>query len=934
MDKHPLERSSDGEQWFRSLFELSPDPTWIIEDNRFVECNDAAARTLGYASREELMNLHPSKLSPPTQPDGEDSFTKAEHMMALAKNKGLHRFEWIHSKADGTDFVAEVTLSSIGFADRQVIYCVWRDITESKMEEESLSRSEVRQALLATEIQSRTEELEHTIEALATTRNELETILKNAWIGVVQVNKDRIILRVNRHFEQDIFGYHESEMVGQFSSILYPSKEAYEDVGRNAYPSLVEGKPFSMLECPCRRKDGTIFLAQLVGSLTDPTDSSKGSIWLFNDITERKAAEERLSQTLSELEIIFQNPSVGIIYTVDRRIIRANKTFEAMFNRDSQQFIGQTTRFIYESDEAYETAGRKVQSTFAAGGNCRYDIVGPGRNGNSRIYEVFGSIVDESEPQKRSIWLFSDVTEIRSAQEKLREAKAATERAAAAIREKSEQVASLLDNSDQGFLSFGSDLIIESAYSRACEAMLGRSLAGRSAADVFFHDDLAKAELFCSTIASVLAESEVCIRECMLSLLPTEIVRDEVLLRAEYKSLDNGRFMVVLSDITAERRMAEMLRNEQHRQEMIVRAVSDSRNFFDAIDGFKEFLSRYCPDLFKSAAAPSIMAKALYREIHTYKGLLNQFCFPSVPGALHDIESGLSDALSRGHTLTIQRLADLVSLETLQSFFHADLAILSNALGEDFLAQGKSVILPVDRARQLQGLATRLLRGEIIDNAAEPELCHLLNEVSTMGMVSFSDMLEGFDGLVLQVADRLEKKVAPIAVKGDSGVWVDPDAYRPFLRALAHIFRNAVAHGIETPEVRWAAGKDEAGRINCSVAVEGHNIKLSIEDDGGGIDIEALRDRTVAAGIYNSSEVLTLSDHEVARFIFMDSISTQRDVSELAGRGVGLAAVMRETVSMGGEVAVETVAGEGTRFLFTLPKIPDIEGKRKTSCPT
>ena len=121
--------------WFKQLFESSPDPTWIIDGNQFVECNEAAIRTLGYANREVLLNVHPSKLSPPKQPDGQESYTKAESMMAIAKDKGLHRFEWIHTKADCTSFVAEVTLSIIDPADRRIIYCVWRDISERKKAE-------------------------------------------------------------------------------------------------------------------------------------------------------------------------------------------------------------------------------------------------------------------------------------------------------------------------------------------------------------------------------------------------------------------------------------------------------------------------------------------------------------------------------------------------------------------------------------------------------------------------------------------------------------------------------------------------------------------------------------------------------------------------------------------------------------------------------
>lgn len=420
MDKNRNEGLNIGEHWFQSLFERAPDPAWIIENGVFVECNNAAVRVLAYSSREELLNSHPSKLSPPVQPDGEDSFAKAERMMEIARNNGLHRFEWTHTRADGTNLLTEVTLSNIEFAARKAIYCVWRDITNRKLAEEKLQQFENQQAHLTNELRHRTEELENTVNALSNTRTELETILRNAWVGVVQVSHDRTIMRVNRHFEEVMFGYDESEMVGHYSEILYPSKEYYENIGRDAYPSLVAGKPYSLLECVCRRKNGTTFLAQIVGSLTDPTDFKKGSIWIFSDITERKAAEERLSRTLAELEIIFQNPSVGIIYTVGRNIMRVNKTFELIVNRTSSQLIGETTRFLYDSDESYEAAGQMINSAFAAGTSCRYDLVASGADGLRRVYELFGSMVDASDAQKGSIWLLSDVSEIRSAQEKLR----------------------------------------------------------------------------------------------------------------------------------------------------------------------------------------------------------------------------------------------------------------------------------------------------------------------------------------------------------------------------------------------------------------------------------------------------------------------------------------------------------------------------------
>ena len=123
---------------FRSLFDLSPDPLWIIDGHRFVECNQSAVTMLGYPDKKSLIDTHPSELSPTFQPDGTDSFNKAEMMMNIALEKGFHRFEWVHKRKDNSTFFAEVTLSSITLQGHPVIYCAWRDITERKAAAEKI----------------------------------------------------------------------------------------------------------------------------------------------------------------------------------------------------------------------------------------------------------------------------------------------------------------------------------------------------------------------------------------------------------------------------------------------------------------------------------------------------------------------------------------------------------------------------------------------------------------------------------------------------------------------------------------------------------------------------------------------------------------------------------------------------------------------------
>jgi signal transduction histidine kinase/CheY-specific phosphatase CheX len=405
----------------------------------------------------------------------------------------------------------------------------------------------------------------------------------------------------------------------------------------------------------------------------------------------------------------------------------------------------------------------------------------------------------------------------------------------------------------------------------------------------------------------------------MLSLLPQEIERESMLLKADFKILEDGRFMVVLADITEERRLQAMLKGERERLEFIVAAVSDRRSFFEATGAFQSFLTTGLPSLLSDEKASALVgARRIYRELHTYKGVLGQFGFIATSHALHEAETCLSRLMSEGEALSWNDVAAAVSQQLLQSSMDKELSVLAAVLGEDFLGNGERLVLPGRQAMQLEDLAIRLLQGEIVD-ATAPDVRALLNTLATVRKVTIKKVLMDFDGLVKRAASRLDKDVATIEVSGGEALWIEPQPYQAFFHALVHVFRNAVAHGLETPEGRWAAGKDEHGRITCHVLSQNGIVSLSIADDGAGIDLGTLRKRAVQVGLHTADEVNRMADDEVVRLIFHDNMSTGERVTEFAGRGVGLAAVREETRKLGGEVDVTTVAGRGTRFVFSLP---------------
>ncbi len=138
---------AEGPDPYRELFERSADAILIIEGETFVDCNEATVRMLRYESREQVLETHPAQLSPPTQPDGRDSYEKANEMIALAFQKGSHRFEWEHVRANGEVFPVEVLLTAVQRGDERILHVVWRDITERKQLEAHLRQSQKMEAI-------------------------------------------------------------------------------------------------------------------------------------------------------------------------------------------------------------------------------------------------------------------------------------------------------------------------------------------------------------------------------------------------------------------------------------------------------------------------------------------------------------------------------------------------------------------------------------------------------------------------------------------------------------------------------------------------------------------------------------------------------------------------------------------------------------------
>jgi len=806
-------------------------------------------------------------------------------------------------RADGLYYEAKTTkLDSGGYIT------IHTDITHRKQ----------REAELEARVSERTAELLENKKRLDAVLAEMVLILKNASLGIFTIvcesDGRRVIRRANLALER-MLGYEHGQLEGQDTRILYPDYQEYCAVSQSYTRQLCTGQTYQG-EHVFQHMDGRTVQVAMSGSPIDPEEPSKGVVWLVDDITERKRLQAELAAKAQLLKDGTDNmPGMMVIWDSELRYLLWTPNAEPFFNLPPGTLqVGLPFENIIRLFAERGDFGPGDVDTLVE------DVMGPLRRRetlNSERHLPDGRVLEVRRkplPSGGYVSVAFDITENKRLEGEILRAKELAERAA-------RQVASLLNNSGQGFLSFGSDLVVDAECSRACETMLGVPPAGRDAAEVIYAGNEPKADLLRKTIPSVLAEDDPWKRELMLSLMAGEFQRGGEYIESEYKMLENEHVMAILTDITKERQLKARVESERRHLEMIVAAVTDSRDFFDTVNDFRAFISHELSDLLRAPVAPHMIVQEIYRQVHTFKGLLNQFSFEQVPKALHELESRLDKLKRLGNTLSVRDIADADLSVSYESLLDADLTVLREALGDDFVEKGERIVMTSDQAEKLEELASHLLRGDPIDTKGA-EIRHLLQEIGYLRKIPIKDALVSFDRLIKQTAERLEKEVEPVRVEGGENAWVDPNTYRPFLRSLVHVFRNAVVHGIETPDIRLSAGKHESGLITCNVSKESAVIRLRIADDGAGINLKALREKAVKMGAYHADVVNAVSDDDILDLIFLDNVSTRFEATMLTGRGVGLAVVKKETKALGGEVIVRTSPGKGTEFLFVLPVQP------------
>ena len=201
--------------------------------------------------------------------------------------------------------------------------------------------------------------------------------------------------------------------------------------------------------------------------------------------------------------------------------------------------------------------------------------------------------------------------------------------------------------------------------------------------------------------------------------------------------------------------------------------------------------------------------------------------------------------------------------------------------------------------------------------ALETSIFSVQEQVFDLRMLPISIVLRPLENTIALEAMNLKKKVQCIIPEVD--IAIDKVILEELGDILMHLIRNALDHGIESPEERKAAGKSEEGTISITCEREAKYIELKISDDGRGLDYEKISAKAIKLYPERTEEIKNMSERELTQFLFQSGFSTKDKVTELSGRGVGLDVVWSNVEKIKGRIKIESTPGKGTSFILHFP---------------
>ncbi|MFA4825007.1 MAG: PAS domain S-box protein [Methanoregula sp.] len=329
----------DSEAKNRAIYEGSNDAVMLLTEKGFFDCNPRTLQMFGLRSREEFVHYHPAELSPPTQPDGRPSLEAAMGHIQAAFRNGIDRFEWMHRRKNGEDFPAEVLLSACNYGKKRVLQATVRDITDRKMTDDALKRSERHLADIINFLPDATFVID---------RNRTVIAWNKAMEEMTGVPAGQMLGKGDHEYAIPFYGHRRPILI---DLALMPD----EEIEKNYYHIIQKEGDLLIAETDLSRPMGKI--VNLWGKATplyDDKGNKVGAIESIRDVTDRKQAELALRQSEDKYRTLFENSgSPLMIIDEDTTILLVNRKFENISGYTKEEIEGRKswTEFVADTGD-------------------------------------------------------------------------------------------------------------------------------------------------------------------------------------------------------------------------------------------------------------------------------------------------------------------------------------------------------------------------------------------------------------------------------------------------------------------------------------------------------------------------------------------------------------------------------------------------------
>jgi two-component system chemotaxis sensor kinase CheA len=461
------------------------------------------------------------------------------------------------------------------------------------------------------------------------------------------------------------------------------------------------------------------------------------------------------------------------------------------------------------------------------------------------------------------------------------------------------QTREILDNLSEGFFMVDQDLKIGPATSASCLKLFGQEIASKPLGSALSLEGDAEKYI---TVGMMQVFENFMPVDVTVGLLPTRVrTLSGRILEIRYNVVPDAtgapvRLIIGATDITDTLKEREKLEAENGLNKALVEILKDKSSFLDFVHDYRKDVA----NLSKLDSAATGL-----RILHTLKGNSAAFGLNDIAQVIHHLETELKDLGEieqiRFIESRINEISDL--LEGFLQRFDAVLQLPSAAVdGESFQISG-GILAELTRLAEKMDYQTAL-RVRSIAKIAK--------------LKPAGNLVAPFKPTVERLADRQNKKIKFEISGGD--VRVDSGRFAPLLRSLIHSVRNSCDHGIEETERRIDSGKSEHGTVKIKFEnVEDQFLRITITDDGRGIDKDRVLEKAVKVGLVTEQRATSMANKEWLNLIFAAGFSTASEVTDVSGRGVGMDCIKAEVERLGGTISIASAQGVGTKVVIETP---------------